>query len=217
MQNYCNCQVKTSPCSVYLFVIPCIIIKIAEVYTLMINKYNLGHYIYVAFSGGNSPSIVLFNGNEIVKQIDYSDKVAKKLLITEAVELGATKSKIASSFEISRQTIDNYLQIKQHFGIEGLVHSYAPRKSKNTQLHRQDSASAREKGNKVRKLEEINQAKLDARPKQLRLPLEEPPVEECQQPYHEEHKWAYSRYAGMFSYLIVLVTGALAVCKTNLN
>ena len=206
MQNYCNCQVKISPCSVYLFILPCIIIKIAEVYTFMVNKYHLGNYIYVAFSGDNFLNVVLYNGNELVKQINCSDKVAKKLLITEAVELGATKTKIASSFEISRQTIDNYLEIKKHFGVEGLIHSYAPRKSKNTQTHRQDNASAREKGNKVRKLEEIKKAKLDARPKQLRLPLEEPPVEEFQQPYQEEHKWTYNRYAGMFSYLIVLVT-----------
>ena len=170
------------------------------------NKYNLGNYISIAFIGDNPNYIVLFNGNEIVKYINFTDKVAKKLLITEAVEIGATKTKLASSLNISRQTIDNYLDIKKHFGVEGLVHSYSPRESKNTQTHRQDSSTAREKGNKVRELEEVKKAKRDAQPNQLQLPIEEPPVEESQQPYQKEHAWTYNRYAGMFAYIIMLIT-----------
>ncbi|MBT5528180.1 MAG: hypothetical protein HOK35_03395 [Cytophagia bacterium] len=46
------------------------------------------------------------------------DNIAKRLFIVEAVELGAMKSRLASALEISRQTIDNYLGIKKHFGLE---------------------------------------------------------------------------------------------------
>lgn len=169
-------------------------------------RHDVGNFISVKFTEGKCSHIFLYNNNELVKFIPESDKVARKLLITEAVELGATKSKLAQTFGISRQSIDNYLNIKKYFGLEGFVHSYSPKKTKDIQKHRQESASLREKGNKVRTIEEIRKAKRDASPKQAKLPFEEPQVQASEQPYAKEHDWTHTRYAGIFSYLIVLLT-----------
>jgi len=168
-------------------------------------RLDIGNFLSVAFIGKASFKAALYKNDELVKTINNTDKVERKILITEAVELGATKTKLAKVFGICRQTIDNYVDVKKRYGIEGLVHSYSPRKSKATEKHRQDTAQERQKGNKVREIEQARKAEQDSASSQLQLPLNEPNVEDEEQPYQQEREWTFTRYAGIFSYLITLV------------
>ena len=69
---------------------------------------------------------MLYRAIMYVRTVDLSDKTARQLFIVEIVEEeGAMKSHVAKALKISRQTIDNYLAIKKHFGTEGLVRGYS--------------------------------------------------------------------------------------------
>ena len=58
-------------------------------------KYDIGNFLAVAFIGKASFKAALYKNDELVKTINNTDKVERKILITEAVELGATKTKLA--------------------------------------------------------------------------------------------------------------------------
>ena len=83
-------------------------------------KYDIGNFLAVAFIGKASFKAALYKNNELVKTINNTDKIERKILITEAVELGATKIKLAKVFGICRQTIDNYLDVKRRYGIAAI-------------------------------------------------------------------------------------------------
>ncbi|MFH0780800.1 MAG: hypothetical protein V2B20_02465, partial [Pseudomonadota bacterium] len=71
--------------------------------------------------GKKAKKIILYRQGVNVRTLDPSDNVAKRLFVVEAIEMGAGKSKLAESLAISRQTIHNWLEIKKHFGREGLI------------------------------------------------------------------------------------------------
>ena len=83
------------------------------------NSKMIGANLSLCFNRSNKHLVTLKNRDVIVKKVDLSDKPAKKLFIVEAVELGATKSRLADAINISRQTIDNYIESKKRFGTEG--------------------------------------------------------------------------------------------------
>lgn len=167
-------------------------------------KVSIGNYLYISFVGQNKEKVILFNDKLQIKFANINNKQEKKLFIIEAVELGAKKSFLAKALNVSRQSIDNYLSVYKHFGIEGLIHSYSPRHSKRVRTHRQGSAEKRQLGDKIK---EVNDLKKEAKQTQvqLSLPLEEPVVEDKDQPFYKEHEWTFSRYAGIFVYLITLI------------
>ena len=168
------------------------------------NKVRVGKYLDLAFADKDKENIYLFDGNTIVKYLENPDKTERKLFVIDAIKLGAQKSLLAKALGISRQTIDNYLNIYNLFGVEGLIHSYSPKKSKDIKTHRENSAPKRKLGNKTIEIREhIKQEK--AKQKQSILPFEEPDLEQEEQPYNQEHEWAFSRYAGVFVYIITLI------------
>lgn len=152
----------------------------------------------------NCQIIVLFNNGVKIKTVDLSDKVAKKLLVTELVELGAVKKRISEVLKISRQTIHNYVEVKKYFGLEGLIQGYTPSDTKNLREQRKLHADKRPHGNKVRQVEELR--------RQERQEVIEPSCSQAvqtlsdeQQPFAKKCNWTSSRYAGLFTYIIVLV------------
>ena len=74
----------------------------------------IGNRLYFKFADGNKSRVTLFHNDVLVKSIDLSDQVAKRIFIIEAVELGAKKSHLAEALNISRQSIDNYLNTKKY-------------------------------------------------------------------------------------------------------
>ncbi len=155
----------------------------------------------------------LYRGDYLIKVVDLRDKVARKLFITECMELGAGKARMAEALGISRQTIHNYQEVKKHFGVQGLIHGYRMADGKDVEKQRALHADQRPQGDKAqqgaairaadRQQEAASQADLnfsfgqDDRSKRL-----EPEA----QPFAREHGWQASRYAGCFAYWPTLIT-----------
>jgi hypothetical protein len=171
------------------------------------NVKPIGNRLYLKFSDSTPSKVVLYHNNTLVKIIDLSDKVAKKLLAVEAVEMGAEKKALAGALGVTRQTVHNYTEIKKHFGLEGLIHNYSPARSKSLREQRRRHAGRRSTGNKARQIEQIHKKQREAASRQLELPLETVPISADDQPFSEEHNWKATRYAGVFTYLITLITG----------
>ena len=69
----------------------------------------IGYRLYLKFSDSTPAKTALYHNNTLVKTIELSDKVAKKLLVVEAVEMGAEKKALAAALGITRQTVHNYV------------------------------------------------------------------------------------------------------------
>jgi hypothetical protein len=137
----------------------------------------LGKGLRLVFENATEGRAVLYRGDFPIKTVDLGDKVAKKLFITEAIELGANQSRLAKALDVSRQTLHNYRQIKAHFGVQGLIDGY--RMADGT----------------------------DARQQRALHDAEHPPGNKAQQvPFATEHAWEASRYAGCFVYWPTLIT-----------
>ena len=157
--------------------------------------------------------VTLYRKATSIKKVDLSDKVAQRLFVVETVELGANQSKLALALNISRQTIHNYLEIKKYYGLEGLIQGYTPRANKSRIKQREINSNNLAGGNKAQQVAEIRQKAGEER-KQRRSTLrfsfgydgEAQQVEEREQPFIEQHDWETTRYAGVFTYLIPLIT-----------
>lgn len=152
----------------------------------------------------------LYRRGQLIKQADFNDKLEKKLFIIDAVEQGCNQTKLASSLNISRQTINNYINTKNIFGLEGLMHGYNPEQSKDKRKQRQQHKDKRSTGNTARKLEQLRKEKKEAAQQQsydlFDISAEEiRNVNSKDQLYSENHDWKYSRYAGVFCYIITLI------------
>jgi len=170
------------------------------------NIKQIGYRLYLKFSDRTPAKATLYHNNTLVKIIELSDKVAKKLLVVEAVEMGAEKKALAAALGITRQTVHNYIEIKKYFGLEGLIHNYSPSRSKSLREQRRRHSNRRSTGNKARQVEQIHKQEREARSSQLELPLATVPIAAGDQPFSEEHNWKDTRYAGVFMYLIPLIT-----------
>lgn len=69
----------------------------------------IGQRLYLKFKDDIKTHVTLYHNDVLVKTADLADKVAKKNFVVEAVELGATKTRLADALSISRQSIHNYL------------------------------------------------------------------------------------------------------------
>ena len=170
------------------------------------NIKHIGHRLYLKFSDNTPAKAAFYHNSTLVKIIELSDKVAKKLLVVEAVEMGAEKKALAAALGITRQTVHNYIEIKKYFGFEGLIHNYSPARSKSLREQRLRHSNHRSTGNKARQVEQIHKQQREARSSQLKLPLATVPIAAEDQPFSEEHDWKGTRYAGVFMYLIPLIT-----------
>lgn len=169
-------------------------------------RIDIGANLSLDFIG--EQKVILYNRQEVVKVVDLKDKIAKKLFIVEAIELGATKSLLAQALPISRQTIHNYMYINKFFGLEGLVGGYDPNQSKSLRKQRELNKKSKIEGNKAEIVAEIRKEELKTQ-EQLELDFtfggEEPQeVPQEYQPFNEEYDWKRNRYAGVFAYLITL-------------
>ncbi|MCP4206328.1 MAG: hypothetical protein GY767_04680, partial [Shimia sp.] len=148
----------------------------------------------------------LYRGGVLIKSVDLADKVAKKLFIIETIELGAIKSRLAAALDLSRQTLHNYLEIHEHFGVEGLIHGYRMADGKDLEKQRALHAHQRMEGNKAQQVAAIRAAEKKQNAFQASLNFsfgENAPLQKVAreaQPFNEEHEWEASRYAGVFVY-----------------
>ena len=172
------------------------------------NIERIGDRLYLQFNEGTPHKVSLYQNNILIKAVDLSDRVAKRLLVVEAVDMGAIKSRLAMALKISRQTIHNYTETKKHFGMEGLINNYSLSASKSRRKQRQCHATHLGTGNKARQLEKIRKEQKEKFPVQTALTFGEKisNMAPADQPFAEEHDWEKTRYAGAFAYLITLIT-----------
>lgn len=162
---------------------------------------------FIDLSDKKKSIVELYHYDILVKRTDISNKIDKKLFIVDAVQQpGLQKMKLAKALSVSRQTIDNYIQIQETFGTENLIHSLKGKKQ-----NRVDDSHSAVSGNKVRKLEEINRKKKEKIMQgdcQLTFDFNgnEQTLKANEQPYSVEHDWKATRYAGVFSYLFPLIS-----------
>lgn len=178
------------------------------------NKFAVGNGLILTLKEGYPLTAVLHRNREFLKEANLNDNVEKKLFIIEAVKLGAMKSRLASALGISRQTIDNYLDIKETFGHEGLVRGYSLPYSKSLQAQRKKYAE-RTEHIQTNIIEQLTQKRREAREKlesqQQELPFSfgynenAKTVTAKDQPFSEEHDWEKTRYVGTFIYLVTLI------------
>ncbi len=184
-----------------------------ELFPEMLQKKNdntklIGANLSLIFNKSNKHLITVKNRNVIVKKVDISDKVAKKILVIELVELGATKSLLAKAIGISRQTIHNYIESRKTFGLAGLLGGYNPKMGKNLAEHRRLTQSERIQGTKAIILADMRKTKrIENVKKQSEFDFEfgEATVPKEDQPFNALHDWKSTRYAGVFPYLMVLI------------
>ena len=172
-------------------------------------RIDLGAGLSLEITEGLRRKAILYRGNVRVKELDLADKVGKRLLVLEAVDLGARKSRLAGAFKMSRQTIHNYLETRKHFGLEGLIHGYSPGESKSLRKQREMHTEERIGGNKAKQLAEMRKASKQEEPRQVAMNFSFGDsglkAGEREQPYSETHSWEPSRYAGVFAYLFPLI------------
>ena len=127
--------------------------------------------------------------------------------------MGAEKSGLADALAISRQTIDNWLKTKEHFGSEGLAQGYNVGSSRSRRKQREIHKETLDCGNKVALIAEImarERQERDDKQQKIDFSYAEtqknvPPIMPEEQPFAEEHGWEKTRYAGVFIYLMSLV------------
>ena len=83
---------------------------------------NLGGGFSVVLSKGGGYAWVYKHGY-LHQDCRLEKKVDKRVLLTDLVEHGAKKSWVAQAFGISRQTLDNYIETRKKWGLEGLVNN----------------------------------------------------------------------------------------------
>jgi len=172
------------------------------------NEKGIGANLFLKFSERNSQKVSLYNRDTLIKNVDLSDKVAKRLLVVETVEMGAIKTRLAEALQISRQTIHNYTETNKHFGLEGLINNFSASTSKSRDKQRNNHANSIGTGNKARQLEAIRKEQKQQLPIQAELTFGEnmEQIAHEDQPFSEKHEWEETRYAGVFTYFIPLIT-----------
>jgi hypothetical protein len=179
-----------------------------------IRQHPLGKGLTLEIEGGSQGRCRLLHYDKAIKSVKLSDKIAKKLLVIEAVELGAQQTHLAEALGISRQTIHNYRQTHLYFGLEGLIHGYHPADSKSLDQQRKMHAHERAQGNKAEQVAAIRgeqRAHERAQRESIQSGLNfsfahnDPSTQAEPQPFSQTHGWEKTRYAGCFLYWIPLI------------
>lgn len=181
------------------------------------NKIYIGAQLFLEITQGYPPIAYLYVNQELIKKTNLDDKIEVRLLVVDAVERGAKRVSLANALGISRQTIHNYVETKKFFGLEGLVNCYKHSDSKSMRKQRELNPAGKNGGNKAQQLAKIRKDELeksDNEQKAFNFEFEfeknnegqEQTINNTEQPFAQEHDWLKTRYAGIFSYIIVLIS-----------
>jgi transposase len=182
-----------------------------------IDRTNIGRSYELAVHGGKKGTAILYHHGVETERVDFSDTPAKRIFIVRLVERKVNQTKLAKKLNISRQTIHNYVERKEHFGMEGLINSYHVSPGSSLKEQRKENMAMRPGGDLSRKLEEIRRKeRIEAKkirenkPTQQNFPFTVESRDEVnrispeEQPFVEQHDWLESRYAGVFIYIVHL-------------
>ncbi|RKX51360.1 MAG: hypothetical protein DRP50_08995 [Thermotoga sp.] len=181
------------------------------------NKTTLGKGVSLEVRGGKKGTAIQYDYGREIKRVDLSDTPAKRIFIVDLVEYGVNQTKLAKVLNISRQTIHNYVERKEIYGLEGLINSYHVAPDTNLQQQRKDNKSKLPTGNINQKLAKLrNKKRIEAEkaekgktvqptlPFMIEKDKKAKTISHKEQPFTEIHSWQSSRYAGVFVYIIYL-------------
>jgi hypothetical protein len=181
------------------------------------DRTNIGRNYELVVQGGKKGTATLYHHGIEIERVDFSDTPAKRIFIVSLVERKVNQTRLAEKLDISRQTIHNYVERKEHFGLEGLINSYHVSPGSSLQEQRKENLAKRPGGNLSRKLEEIRRKKrIEARKVQESKPTQQSllfavegrdevkGISTEEQPFVEQHDWLESRFAGIFVYIVHL-------------
>jgi transposase len=95
--------------------------------------------------------IIIYRHGIPFKKVQITAQIEKRRIAVELVlECGVGRQKLAGALEISRQSLNNWIDTYKRSGLEGLVNSYKGSKRKG----REEKADKLPTGNKARELEE---------------------------------------------------------------
>jgi hypothetical protein len=179
------------------------------------NRIYIGADLFLEITKGYPPIAYLYVNQMLIKKTNLEDKVELRLLVVDAVERGAKKVALAEALGISRQTIHNYEETKKYFGLEGLINSYKHSDSKSMRKQRQLHPAGNNGGNKAQQVAKIRKEEREKSANEQRAfefefeknnEGQEQTINNTEQPFAHEHDWLKTRYAGIFSYIIVLIS-----------
>jgi len=181
------------------------------------DRTNIGKSYELEVHGGKKGTAILYHHGIETERVDLSDTPAKRIFIIRLVERKVNQTRLAEKLNISRQSIHNYVEQKEHFGLEGLINSYHVSPTTSLQAQRKENLAKRPSGNLSRKLEEIRRkARIEAQKVQESKPTQRnlsftveggekvKGISPEKQPFVEQHDWLESRYAGVFVYIVHL-------------
>jgi|LGVD01.1.fsa_nt_gb hypothetical protein len=181
------------------------------------NKIAIGKGISLEIRDGKRGTAIQYDYGREIKRVDLADTPAKRIFIVDLVSYGVNQTKLAKTLGISRQTIHNYVERKEVYGLEGLINSYHVAPDTNLQQQRKDNQGNLPAGNINRKLAELRKKERievekteKSKPVQPTLPFtiekdrKAKTISIEEQPFAEVHSWQASRYAGVFTYIIYL-------------
>lgn len=181
------------------------------------DRTNIGKSYELEVYGGKKGTAILYHHGIETERVDLSDTPAKRLFIIRLVERKVNQTKLSGKLNISRQSIHNYVERKEHFGLEGLINSYHASPNTSLQKQRKENLANRPSGNLSRKLEEIRRKdRIEAQKVQESKPIQRnlsftvdggekvKGISPEEQPFVEQHDWLESRYAGVFVYIVHL-------------
>jgi len=151
-------------------------------------------------------TVQLYKNGAFVKEQILVPAIEKRLFVVDLVEKqGVTKTKLAECLGISRQSINNWVDIYQKYGSEGLINNTKDSWKKNPK---------RFTGNKARDLEAERQELKQITERQeltINFDIETQQVEEkycgpANELYNEEFDYQENRYSGNLLYLSVLIS-----------
>ena len=149
--------------------------------------------------------VAIYNYGSFLKEVIIYDQFDKRLLVIDLIERhGVGKSKLASALNISRQSINNWLEIYRASGQAALVNSSKSSENKNKQ------EISRPKGDKSLQAKEIRESrkedeqirKQDAASLEIKIDFnpEEALKHKDNEHFNEDIKQEENRYAGSFIY-----------------
>jgi len=123
------------------------------------DRFELGRGYSLYLPHGPRGQADVYHHGSLSKRVDLRDKAARRLLVVELIQHGVNQTRLAAALKLSRQTLHNYRESYQEFGVHGLLHGYSPKRSKDEERQRHIHVHKRRPGSKARELETLRRAR----------------------------------------------------------
>ncbi|MFZ4539864.1 helix-turn-helix domain-containing protein [Propionivibrio sp.] len=119
------------------------------------DRFDLGNGYCLHLPRGPRRQGDLYHHGTLSKRVNLSDKAERRLLVVELLQKNINQTLLAAALNLSRQTLHNYRDSYQAFGLNGLLHGYSPAHSRSQELQGRFHVSQRRPGSKARELEAL--------------------------------------------------------------